>query len=461
MTRAMRSLAACTVLFIALSLTSSAVHAQNMIEQLLSPGPLTEAHAKYDDNCDACHEPFSKESQDSLCLDCHKDIKADADNHKGFHGRSLQMTGVTCRDCHSEHQGRDANIVPLDPTLFDHRDTDYPLAGRHRQVDCEGCHMAGRRWAQAPSTCFECHKDDQPHKRRLGDKCETCHVVSGWRDVVAFNHSRTKFPLRGKHMVVPCVNCHVAETFTGIGTGCNDCHAIQDVHQKSFGTACAGCHNEENWKTAKFDHDTSTRFPLKGAHAKAACASCHGQSLATKISMVCVSCHEKQDVHRNQLGDKCGDCHTDVAWGKDVVFDHGLTEYPLIGLHAVVACEACHEGWTYKGAGSKCRDCHKVDDVHSGRFASRCESCHAPNGWSRVAFDHGKQTKFPLSGAHAKVNCYGCHRQKNVADASLPTTCYACHAKQDVHRGAFGRDCADCHTTSSFRTAFIRRKKSN
>ena len=438
---------------------SSPSLADNPIERLLSPGPLSQAHAKFDDTCDNCHKPFSKEAQDTLCLDCHKAIRADIADHKGFHGRSRQMNGVTCRDCHTEHLGRDANIVPLDQMLFDHRETDFPLTDRHRQADCAGCHAAGRKWAEAPSACFDCHNNQQPHKGRLGVQCESCHVVSGWRDVVAFNHGKTKFPLHGKHTNVPCANCHLGEYYKNIGLGCNDCHAIQDVHRGRFGAMCSDCHNEDGWKKARFDHNTSTRFPLKGAHAKAECADCHGGALTSKISKVCETCHTTQDVHRGQLGKACETCHNDTAWDQDVLFDHGLTDYPLIGLHAVAACEACHETRAYKEAGSRCSDCHTGDDVHAGRFTVRCESCHSPNGWRRVAFDHGKQTKFALTGAHAKTGCYDCHRRKSVTDASLPSSCYACHAKQDVHRGAFGRDCADCHTTSTFKTAFIRQKK--
>jgi Cytochrome c7 and related cytochrome c len=89
-------------------------------------------------------------------------------------------------------------------------------------------------------------------------------------------------------------------------------------------------------------------------------------------------------------------------------------------------------------------------------LTAACETCHSPNGWNRVQFDHDKQTKFALTGAHKKVGCHDCHRQKNVEDASLPTSCYACHKADDAHRGAYGQNCAKCHTTATFTQAFIR-----
>jgi hypothetical protein len=74
----------------------------------------------------------------------------------------------------------------------------------------------------------------------------------------------------------------------------------------------------------------------------------------------------------------------------------------------------------------------------------------------RVQFDHGRQTKFPLTGKHATTGCYNCHMTKNVTDASLPTSCFSCHARDDVHRGKFGKDCGRCHGTASFSTAIIK-----
>ena len=179
--------------------------------------------------------------------------------------------------------------------------------------------------------------------------------------------------------IVACGNCHIDQNYKNVGLECNDCHAIQDVHQERFGRECSNCHTEVSWKPVTFDHETSTRFPLRGAHAKASCESCHGESIARKVSVACASCHREQDVHRGQLGNICEDCHNALAWDKDVAFDHGLTNYPLTGLHTVVACEACHATPAYKDADMRCSDCHADDDVHDGRFATRCEGCRNSN----------------------------------------------------------------------------------
>jgi hypothetical protein len=428
----------------------------NPIEKLMMPGELSSAHAKLEDDCANCHKLLVKEAQSDLCISCHKQIKADVDAKKGFHGRNKLVSKSECYACHVEHKGRDHSIIQFEPIIFNHADTNYPLEGGHKEAQCSSCHTQGKKFRDAPHACVDCHEKDQPHKGNLGSKCETCHVVYGWKKVAAFDHDKTKFPLRGGHIKATCIGCHVGEIYKDVSMACNDCHAIQDVHSGKFGPLCQDCHSVESWKDAKFDHGKQTRFALLGAHAKAKCSDCHGNNVREKISMECISCHKAQDVHKVQLGNACADCHGVVAWRQDVKFDHGVTDFPLTGLHIAVACEACHASAAFKGAPRTCIGCHAKDDTHEGRFATNCETCHSTISWKKIGFDHGRDANYPLTGAHATVGCYACHTVKNAANAKLPTACIACHKAQDVHRGAFGADCAKCHSTSTFKSAVIR-----
>ena len=436
---------------------ASSAGATNDIRKLMMPGPLSNAHAKLEDDCANCHIVLKKEAQSNLCLSCHKDIQQDVNAKNHFHGRNVVVAKSECYACHTEHAGRDHELIQLEQIIFDHNETEFALVGGHKGVACSSCHIAGKNFREAPHTCFACHAKSQPHKGNLGEKCETCHVVESWKKVAAFDHGKTKFPLLGGHLKATCLSCHVGEIYKNLPTNCNSCHALQDVHGGKFGAQCQDCHSVDAWKGAKFDHAKQTKFPLLGAHAKAQCADCHGNNIRSKLDMSCISCHKAQDVHKTQLGVTCQDCHGTLSWRQDVKFDHGLTKFPLVGQHIAVACEACHETKAFQGAATTCIACHAKDDTHEGRFAKDCASCHSPLDWNRVNFDHGRDTKYPLTGAHASVGCYGCHTAKNVDKASLPTTCYACHKRQDVHRGSFGTDCAKCHSTATFKSALIRK----
>ncbi|MBO0753214.1 MAG: cytochrome C [Bradyrhizobiaceae bacterium] len=429
---------------------TTASWSQNLFEKLVTPGPVIEGHVKYENDCSQCHEPFSRKSQTRLCLDCHKDIAADRRDTKGFHGRQPDAAKQECTQCHTDHKGRDADIMLFDRETFNHALTNFDLHDAHKAVQCVGCHVQNVKFRKAPSRCFDCHRTEDPHKARLGEACDSCHGEASWQRLKPYDHDKTKFPLRDAHRDVSCAACHVSERYKDIGTACTDCHRIQDVHGGRYGAKCETCHDQMKWKTVHFNHDKDTKFPLRAAHARITCEACHtGDLYRDKLQMTCVSCHRKDDRHDGQQGTKCEQCHGEDTWRHIVSFDHDLTRFPLIGRHGVVPCEECHQSWRYKDAGTACASCHR-DDHHEGRLTPACALCHNPNAWPLWRFDHDTQTHYPLTGKHRDINCHACHVTKNVTKIVLAKDCYSCHQKDDVHRGGLGRTCERCHVTTSF-----------
>jgi hypothetical protein len=111
-------------------------------ETLLMPGKLSSPHAKYEEDCTNCHNRSDRSKQRQLCLDCHKPIAADISRKQGFHGKAPGMAAAQCSACHSEHLGREADIVRFSRASFDHQLTDFHLEGAHASVPCESCHEA-------------------------------------------------------------------------------------------------------------------------------------------------------------------------------------------------------------------------------------------------------------------------------------------------------------------------------
>jgi len=427
-----------------------AAKSQNLFEKLVMPGPLVEAHAQLEKDCTKCHVPFARESQTNLCLACHKEIAADRLARRRFHGRQTEAARQDCRTCHTDHKGRNVDIVQLDRETFDHTVTNFQLKAGHASVACDRCHVQSVKFRNTPALCFDCHKAKEPHKGALGQKCEGCHDEAAWTHLKTFDHKATKFPLLGAHAGVACAVCHAGERYRGVSTACIGCHQIQDVHAGRFGAKCESCHGDSKWKPARFNHDR-TKFPLRGGHVKVKCEGCHtGSALDSKLATDCASCHKKNDPHKGRLGSRCEQCHQDSGWRKTAAFDHELTRFPLIGRHAVVPCEECHRSASYKGTPLACASCHK-DQHHQGRLGKDCALCHNPNGWARWRFDHDAQTKYPLTGAHRGLDCHTCHTAKNVEKITLQSGCYGCHRSDDVHQGSFGRACERCHETESFK----------
>lgn len=512
------------LLTLAIGMSTGAVHALSL-EKLLMPGAVSEAHAEFEDDCDQCHTGSKTSDQTRMCLSCHdhEDVALDIRNRTGFHGKSPRAGKLPCRQCHREHLGRSADIVLLDTGSFDHTLTDFELRGAHAGVNCESCHEADAKYRDAPGQCIDCHKRDDHHRGRLGEKCGDCHSENQWLDA-RFDHDKTDFPLRGEHREVRCELCHANQRYEDIDTGCKACHQTQDVHRGRNGNDCRNCHNPESWKaidfdhattdfplegrhrkvscrtchratlyqeelstqcidchrsddahkgrngtkckdchspekwsSARFDHDKDTKFPLRGRHQQLTCESCHVENAyRKKLDAECYACHREDDVHAGQEGESCGDCHRERGWGDDVFFEHDLTAFPLIGLHATTSCEQCHLTATFKDTESLCIDCHADDDSHKKRLGTGCDLCHNPNDWLLWLFDHNAQTGFNIDGAHTELRCLSCHRAPTEArKPTLRSTCAGCHKTDDVHRGRFGATCERCHTTKTFRGAVL------
>lgn len=442
------------------------------LESAIMPGKVIAGHAKWEQDCSACHVRFDRAAQPTLCLDCHKEVAADVRAGRGHHGR---LKDRECRTCHTDHRGRDARIVNLDEKAFDHAQTDFVLRDRHRTVACAECHRPRAKHRDAPSDCVGCHRAKDPHRGNLGPRCENCHGAKDWMDT-RFDHATTRFALKQRHANVKCAGCHTGPggepRYVATPRECVGCHRRDDTHKGAFGAKCESCHSEERWQTPTFQHDRDTHFGLRDRHRAVKCDGCHrGALYGQKVATTCVGCHRSDDTHKGVLGSKCETCHNEKGW-KGGRFDHDHeTRFPLADRHREVRCDACHAPAKDASAPvsasastarpalpTTCVGCHERDDrdkAHKGRYGPRCESCHTARGWRAVTFLHERDTKFALRGRHAETRCEACHAGNLYGDR-LQTACSACHARDDRergHRGQLGNECESCHSERSWREA--------
>jgi hypothetical protein len=171
------------------------------------------------------------------------------------------------------------------------------------------------------------------------------------------------------------------------------CHT-DDKPMGHYPGNCDNCHPGPGWSPATLgdlDHAV-TGFPLRGAHFQLECFDCHGVGEPMgAASPGCVDCHADDDVHRNQLGDICEDCHTETTWLR-TRFRHQQTGFSLRGAHRLAACVDCH-ATGYVGTPSSCVTCHQADAdptiaAHQSAEAAFCDSCHRPYTWAAVRFAH-------------------------------------------------------------------------
>lgn len=452
--------------------------------QLLSPGPLAQAHASidHDDACNRCHQS-GKQVVAKLCFDCHKDLDAEINAGRGLHGK--QYKGKGCEDCHVEHVGRGAKLVRWPGGAMeklDHKLTGYALDGAHGKVGCLKCHgkksPSGKpQFLGTATACGGCHKD--PHAGKFTADCQKCHSVNDWGawDRKQFDHKLARYALTGKHTDVACEKCHTGSPpkWKPVEfSTCESCHA--DPHKGKFKPKpCDGCHDTKSWQGAiDAMRSNHPRLSLAGGHAKVACKDCHDRGTAKSPSKggKCESCHAP--VHLAKFGNRCESCHASIKWagipesvGRD---NHDKTRYPLAGKHDGVKCAGCHPASKPAAkrfkqlAFGQCVACHS--DSHKGEFVSRnkgeCAQCHSVAGFAPTTFGLAQHaaTKFALDGRHTATPCGGCHpgARPRLDLRVAKQQCVDCHA--NPHGNQFGKEmakggCAECHTALDWRQAKI------
>jgi len=291
-----------------------------------------------------------------------------------------------------------------------------------------------------------------------------------------------------------CLSCHVEEGSEAINReSCLGCHSAIEkglargagYHFSSVITRqqdCGACHLEHEaegkrlsvWNDEaskrRFDH-AQTGFGLAGTHAGLVCERCHNmERMATGASdrenpahsfqgldADCAACHASP--HGRDLD--CALCHQPTRFAElqsPLRFDHGAeTGFALEGAHADATCSGCHQDRRFNRVGVQCADCHR-DVAHRGELGFDCARCHSPRDWrlsTERLLEH-QQTRFPLLGRHAVIDCEACHTNVQRDEfVGLPTDCFACHAADWAGSAnpahgvvGFGTDCQECHSVS-------------
>jgi len=395
--------------------------------------PLSGKHQRV--TCAACHGKGNERPTPTFatCAGCHADV------HRGEAGRA--------RDCAACHKV--ADFSPATFTVAEHAKTPYPLEGRHTSTPCAACHTTVRvspspagtaagaltattfvRLKMPSATCTDCHADAhaaQPAVLSAKGGCSACHTVRGFAPstTTVASHAAFRFALDGAHASAVCAACHGSERpglpALRIATGkAKFAFAVGD-------TACAGCHADPH----------AGRYLAGGARAVLGCKGCHGTT-KFRPSIVTVAEHRTLGyaLEGAHLAVPCADCHRELS----APAGRGSLRLNAVALPALPFTQS---------RGATCTGCHA--ESHGAQFARRkdrgaCDACHTVSRFAGAErFDHDKQTKFALAGAHAAVPCAKCHP---VAAQATAGTSSAVSLPESARRQYAGVStaCESCHT---------------
>ncbi len=157
--------------------------------------------------CFACHvdesdNRWSFKDNGTNCIDCHEDI------HKGF----ITEKYYPENDCKSCHENESWTTLE-----FNHATTNWPLEGKHLEVECRNCHIQetentnifSQQFANLDNNCTTCHENNHGTQFAINREtdCVRCHVFESWIPE-KFDHNTTNFNLEGKHAEIDCKQCH-------------------------------------------------------------------------------------------------------------------------------------------------------------------------------------------------------------------------------------------------------------
>lgn len=387
--------------------------------------------------CAQCHAPelatfeerYPGRSNDT-CSACHADV------HGGQFATGPFSTG-DCTACHDK-----LHFTPHAFTLEKHELAALPLTGEHARTECNECHVVPEADTTTKSAAADAPAPPRTF-RGTPAKCELCH------DDAHEGFFAEAFALAPPPKAGECAACHGTDDFVHVAE-------------------------------ASFDHGRWTGFPVLGAHAQSSCEVCHVPAsepdtfgrrfgrVNAKFGEVagCMTCH--QDPHGGQFDraglpreldgrSDCARCHDEVSFRSfPHGFDHGLwTDFVLYAEHAEASCSQCHAqlqrpdatGRTWgRSRGNECSDCH--GDPHAKQFAERiplaadpeqfalrtdCSRCHVDDADAFLDFDHDRDSRFPLSDAHARLECAACHLPVLQGESQV------------VRYKPLGTECVDCH----------------
>ena len=323
--------------------------------------------------CNACHkDEYIKEKISQRQAPSYLGLDTDCKScHVDYHQNTLSSSCTLCHD-----------FIAFKPApAFDHQNTKFPLAGKHAKLVCDKCHKIenqnGIKFQQFTgiqfNNCTNCHKD--PHENKFEQNCRKCHNEESFHNIIgvnAFDHSKTDYPLNGKHLSVNCISCHKGNYTLPIKHDlCKNCHS--DYHKGQFiknglSTDCADCHNTEGYTKTLFtvENHNTTNFILDGKHLTTLCIACHKKDNEwdfRNMGKVCADCHA--DYHKGQMtkagvSPSCKECHDNVAFTNTIysIDMHNKTDFPLEGAHMATPCISCHKkerekDWMFKSSWNK------------------------------------------------------------------------------------------------------------
>ena len=425
---------------------------------------LESAHAQV--SCRDCHRTLVFNQVGTACADCHKDA------HRG-------ELGASCEACHTPTTWTNQR------EMFQvHSKTRFPLFASHSRLDCTACHRNQQpyQYKTTPAECGNCHlptylRTTNPNHVQSGfsRRCEDCHNVTSptWRGA-RFSHPES-FPLAGGHSALACARCHTSGNYAGTSSACVSCHQADYAATTNPNHAAGGfptnCETATTSRLAAGElRSPDDAVPAdRRPHARGLREVPRGRPLHGDPDGLLLlppgelRGHDEPQPPGLGLPDPVPELPQHRRLAARQLRSPG-DAVPADRSPQRVDCAQCHVGGRYTGTPTDCYSCHQANyagttnpNHQASAFPTQCQTCHSTSAWRPATVDHNK-TRFPLTGAHARVivpSATWAVATRERLRTATPATRRTTRPRRTPTTGAPASrsQCQSCHTTSAWRPA--------
>ncbi|MDP9263869.1 MAG: cytochrome c3 family protein [Acidobacteriota bacterium] len=276
--------------------------------------------------------------------------------------------------------------------------------------------VAASAWAQAPSSCLDCHSALEPPKKVTAEQfAQDIHAQKG----------------------LTCASCHGGDPTKDDDQAMSKAAGFRGkIKRSQVPELCASCHADAAYM---HKYNPSLRTDQLAQYK----TSVHGQRLAKGDEQVavCTDCHSvhgirpasdsRSSVHPLNVATTCSRCHSDAAKMKPYSIPTDQFAGYSVSVH--------HEAMVVRGdlSAPTCTTCHGNHGAAPPGVASVenvCANCHA---FQAQLFDTSPhKAAFAAAKMPGCVTCHSNHRINHPTDALLGTgpqsVCTNCHAEGDA-----------------------------
>jgi hypothetical protein len=429
-----------------------------------APGPVTAVHATWQENCRACHLPYTPIGSGSWLASFVSSAQAGAVQCQGCHSGPIHHAkqldnGQACASCHHEHRGRTAQLARVADSDCTHCHNDLQA---HLQPQAQTEYRAATRFDSEHHPEFRLFRDDhpQPVDPRHLKFTHAVHMTAGmncdfkFSDIDPAERKRYAGDAKAGSLVqLRCDSCHRldardpgspraqawAPRSTGTSTARSPGHYMVPI---TYENECRACHPLTFDRRSESDPQAGLLAVPHGLQPAAVRDFVWGAYANEYVARQ----GKPQGIINRPLPGSGPALEADVrnAVNREV---QALEKY----LYRDRLSQA--EKILFRGR-QTCGECHSYESNAGQTVPARIMPTSVPEVWFQHArFDHA---------AHRAVACRDCHPQayQAYADAAAPAAsgtvmlpgrdvCLACHgptsAGKDGPRGGARFDCVECH----------------